>query len=492
MKTIGNIIYVIAGLLLLFSLASCNDKDSFGSGTLTFEKTILSLDTCFSTVPTPHKTLMVYNNSGDGIRISRVYLEKMNQTGFRVNVNGTYLGGDGGYQTRDMELREGDSLRIFVELTSRNNGDTIPKLMEDRLMFQLESGTTQYVTLNAYSWDAILMKDATLKKDSVISNVHHRPVVVYGTLTVDTNATVTIAKGTTMYFHSGAGIRVNGTLKIQGEKNEGEKVNEVTLRCDRLDRMVSNLTYDNNPGQWGGIHFTGISHDNEFEYVDIHGATDAVVCDSAQNKNQTTLTLKNATIHNAKGVGLSSNSCNIVMENTQISNTFGNCLSLLGGDVKMTHCTIAQYYPFDSARGYAMSFHNRAESVDYPLTLRAYNCLIKGYTDDVMLWSAHEEGKAQIDATFTSCILRTSAPDGYQYMFNNCIFEEPANQDYSPENSFVLFDTHDFFYDFTPKENTLPISKANGEFTLPIDRKGNERISDQTHDIGCFETVKKY
>ena len=103
-----------------------------------------------------------------------------------------------------------------------------------------------------------------------------------------------------------------------------------------------------------------------------------------------------------------------------------------------------------------------------------------------------EEGKAQIDATFTSCILRTSAPDGYQYMFNNCIFEEPANQDYSPENSFVLFDTHDFFYDFTPKENTLPISKANGEFTLPIDRKGNERISDQTHDIGCFETVKKY
>lgn len=492
MKTIGNIIYVIAGLLLLFSLVSCNDKDSFGSGTLTFEKTTLSLDTCFSTVPTPHKTLMVYNNSGDGIRISRVYLEKMNQTGFRVNVNGTYLGGDGGYQTRDMELREGDSLRIFVELTSRNNGDTIPKLMEDRLMFQLESGTTQYVTLNAYSWDAILMKDATLKKDSVISNVHHRPVVVYGTLTVDTNATVTIAKGTTMYFHSGAGIRVNGTLKIQGEKNEGEKVNEVTLRCDRLDRMVSNLTYDNNPGQWGGIHFTGISHDNEFEYVDIHGATDAVVCDSAQNKNQTTLTLKNATIHNAKGVGLSSNSCNIVMENTQISNTFGNCLSLLGGDVKMTHCTIAQYYPFDSARGYAMSFHNRAESVDYPLTLRAYNCLVKGYADDVMLWSAHEEGKAQIDATFTSCILRTSAPDGYQYMFNNCIFEDPANQDYSPENSFVLFDTHDFFYDFTPKENTLPISKANGEFTLPIDRKGNERISDQTHDIGCFETVKKY
>ena len=209
------------------SFVSCNDKDTFGSGTLTFEETVLSLDTCFSTVPTPHKTLMVYNNSGDGIRISRVYLERMNQTGFRVNVNGSYLGSDAGFQVSDMELREGDSLRVFVELTSRNNGDVVPKLVEDRLMFRLENGTVQYVTLNAYSWDAILMKDVTLKKDSVISNVKGKPVVVYGKLTVDTNAVVTIAKGTTMYFHSNAGIDVKGSLKIEGQKNEENKKNEV-------------------------------------------------------------------------------------------------------------------------------------------------------------------------------------------------------------------------------------------------------------------------
>jgi len=220
MKCIRIIISILAFFCVSLSFVSCNDKDTFGSGTLTFEDAVLSLDTCFSTVPTPHKTLMVYNNSGDGIRISRVYLEKMNQTGFRVNVNGSYLGSDAGFQVSDMELREGDSLRVFVELTSRNNGDTKPKLVEDRLMFQLENGTVQYVTLNAYSWDAILMKDVTLKKDSVISNVEGRPVVVYGKLTVDTNAVVTIAKGTTMYFHSDAGIDVKGSLKIEGQNNE--------------------------------------------------------------------------------------------------------------------------------------------------------------------------------------------------------------------------------------------------------------------------------
>jgi len=434
---------------------------------------------------------MVYNNSGDGIRISRIYLEKMNQTGFRVNVNGTYLGSETGFQTSDMELYEGDSLRIFVELTSRSNGDTIPVLVEDKLMFQLENGTKQYVSLNAYSWDAILMKNATLKKDSTISNVHHKPVVVYGTLTVDTNATVTIARGTTMYFHSGAGIEVKGTLKIAGEKNEGETKNEVTLRCDRLDRMVSNLTYDNNPGQWGGIHFDAISHDNTFDYVDIHGATNAVVCDSASNQSQTTLTLKHTTIHNTKGVGLSSKACNIVMENTQISNTFGDCLYLLGGNITMTHCTIAQYYPFDASRGNAMTFLHRSGEKDYPLTLRVYNSLIKGYADDVMLWSENKEGENKLDATFSTCILRTKATDDYKYMFENCTIEDAANTDYSPENSFVLFDTSNFFYDFTPKENTLPISKADSEHTLTTDRKGNERYSDVNHDIGCFETVKK-
>ena len=71
------------------------------------------------------------------------------------------------------------------------------------------------------------------------------------------------------------------------------------------------------------------------------------------------------------------------------------------------------------------------------------------------------------------------------------MFEDVNNTDFSPENSFVLFDTYNFFYNFTPKENTLPVSKANASFTLTTDRNGNERYADLTHDIGCFETVKK-
>ena len=195
------------------------------------------------TVPLLRRT-----TSGDGIRITNVRLQNGNQTGFRVNVNGTYLGELSGYKVNDLELREGDSLRIFVELTSANNLDTKPQPVSDNLIFTLESGVRQQINLKALSWDAFLLRNLTINNDTTISNPDGKPVVVYGNITVKEGKTLTIAPGTTIYFHDKAGIDVSGTLKAIGEQD-----NEITLRCDRLDRMVSNLTYDNNPGQWGGI-----------------------------------------------------------------------------------------------------------------------------------------------------------------------------------------------------------------------------------------------
>ena len=66
----------------------CSDDDTFSTSYdsyLTFEVDSLTLDTCFSTIPTPHKKLMIYNFSSDGIRINDVKLEKQNQTGFDSN-----------------------------------------------------------------------------------------------------------------------------------------------------------------------------------------------------------------------------------------------------------------------------------------------------------------------------------------------------------------------------------------------------------------------
>ena len=95
-------------LLAVLSLAACSDDDSFSASPdhrLAFSADTVSLDTTFSRVPTTTRTFWVYNRSGDGLRCTSVRLRKGNQTGFRVNVDGMYLGQASGYQVGGVELR---------------------------------------------------------------------------------------------------------------------------------------------------------------------------------------------------------------------------------------------------------------------------------------------------------------------------------------------------------------------------------------------------
>ena len=147
----------LAALAALFALAACDD-DTFSTSPghhLSFSTDTISLDTVFSQVPTPTKTFWVYNRSGSGLRCTNIMLAKGNQTGFRVNVDGSYLGASSGYQVSNMEVRDKDSLRVFVELTSPSNRNVDPTLLEDDLVFYLESGEVQRVNLRAWTWDAL-------------------------------------------------------------------------------------------------------------------------------------------------------------------------------------------------------------------------------------------------------------------------------------------------------------------------------------------------
>ena len=130
MMKLRETILLISLLMLAFSLQACMDDDSFTTSPqnrLTFSIDTLSLDTTFANVPTTTHSFWAYNRSGDGLRCASVRLASGNQTGFRVNVNGTYLGPNVGYQAQDVEIRDEDSIRIFVELTAPATGKTDPQ-----------------------------------------------------------------------------------------------------------------------------------------------------------------------------------------------------------------------------------------------------------------------------------------------------------------------------------------------------------------------------
>ena len=141
-------LYAILMAVILF--ASCSNDDSFSTDSshlLSFTRDTVTLDTLFSNVPSSTYSFWVHNNTGDGIRINSVRLSKGNQTGYRVNVDGIYLSASTGYQTSNIELRKGDSLRVFVEITTPTNNLDSAKLVTDKLLFTLESGVQQQVVL---------------------------------------------------------------------------------------------------------------------------------------------------------------------------------------------------------------------------------------------------------------------------------------------------------------------------------------------------------
>ena len=82
--------------------------------------------------------------------MDRIRLRRGNQTGYRVNVDGIYLDNANGSQTSDVEIRRNDSILVFVELTPGETGQQDPVLLEDDLLFTLESGVEQKVCLQAW------------------------------------------------------------------------------------------------------------------------------------------------------------------------------------------------------------------------------------------------------------------------------------------------------------------------------------------------------
>ena len=473
------------GLLLVFFLflfVSCNDDDTFSTSPqnrLSMPFDTLKMDTIFAKIPAASKVFWIYNHSGDGIRCANVRVQKGNQSGFRVNVDGIYLGEKTGYQTSEIEVRKNDSIRVVVEVTSPDNGSELYKELDDNLIFRLESGVEQVINLNAFAWKADVVRNLVVKNDTTIdTTISGRALVVYGGITVDSLVTLTIAPGSTIYFHDDAGIDVKGKLICQGtaEKN-------ITLRGDRLDDVIKDVPYDRMPGRWQGIHFHGDSYDNIIEYTDLHGGYDAVVCDSS-DVSRRKLTINSSTIHNCDGYGIFSNNANVYVANTQITNAYMGCVAVYGGEMSLIHNTIAQFYWINTKinSGVALYFSNINGEHFYPLTnLEIKNCIITGLKGVEV--AEEKNDSVAFNYHFYNCILRADSAKVQNH--ENIIWEELEDTTSGCHKNFVMVDNQHQLFDF----HLDSLSKANGagnaQWMLPLNREGIAR-DEKKLNLGCY------
>lgn len=467
--------YILFSAIAIVAV-SCSD-DSFStsrSDLLAFSTDTLKFDTLFSGVPSSTCSFMVYNRGDKALRIRQARLEHGNQTGFRVNVDGVYLDNANGSQAQDFEIRKGDSLRVFVELTSYATKADQPKLVADNLVFALESGVEQKVNLMAYSWDALSLTNLEVSRDTLISSV--KPIVVYGGIRVDSGAVLTIKSPAQLYFHASAGIDVYGTLIVEGEKG-----NEVVMRGDRLDRMFDYLPYDRVSGQWRGLRFHESSTSNRLVYADIHSTDDAILCDSAAfDAGRCRLSVSNSTIHNCKGHGVKAVNANISLVNCQLTNTLGDCLAVAGGSTTVTYCTVGQFYPFSADRGVALRFGPSGESGRRG-SLTCVNSVFTGYAEDVVMGDS-----TFYDYQFFNSLLRTPAVTDSTLLalrFHNVVFESPKDS-IQGDMHFVNIDIDRQYYDFHLDSLSTLRGKAMPVEAVIDDREGTLR--GDTLDIGCF------
>lgn len=421
-------------LLTLAALVACSDDDAFStspSERLTFTADTLRMDTVFAGVGSSTYTFWVYNETDKGLRLNTVRLQNGNQTGFRVNVDGTYLDNSLGAVATGLEVRSGDSLLVFVELTPTENHQLEPQLVTDNLVFQLESGVEQRVRLEAWSWDAQKITDLVISRDTVISTA--TPLLIYGSgLRVDSGAVLTL-RGTTLFFHDGAGIDVYGQLRTE----------DCVMRGDRLDYMFDYLPYDRISGQWRGLWFAPSSSGNVLSTTEIRNAQTAVfLTDSAAvDTTQLRLQMTHCVVHNTKGHGVVSNNSYIVLDHCQLTNTLGDCLAVCGGRCDISHCTLAQFYPFSADRGAALRFYDGDG-----LTLTCSNTIVTGYEADVLM-GEQTDSTTLFSYMFTDCLLRTPAVEDDTVNFRKIIWETPKDSIQGGRH-FVLFDEENLRYDF--------------------------------------------
>ena len=469
MKRCYTYLFLLFACLLLLLACEQDDFSTNSKHTLSFSRDTLMLDTIFTGTATSTYMLKVYNRNKQPLLISSVLLANAANSGFRINVDGAK-----GTSFSDIEIKGKDSLHIFVEATVDVTQTNEPFLVKDSILF-LTNGVQQDIKLRVYGQNVEIFRGKVIAADTVITAV--RPLVIYDSLHIAKDATLTLAAGSRLFFHQGAGLKVYGKLKAEGGISS-----PVIMRGDRTDKMFDDLPYDRLPGQWEGVRFYNTSFGNSLNYTDIHGGNYGVLCDSS-GTDRRKVVITNSRISQISRNALDMTLCQAVIANSEITNAGNNCVKLLGGDYEFTHCTIANYYAWDIRKGTALYLSNGQNDISYPLSMASFrNCVIAGSASDELTGNKSPDNSAPFNYYFSHSLINSTEEEG----------EEVVNVVWKKDDHFIQLDKTKLIYDFRPDSlsGAINIGLLKDAASYPVDRNGISRVSDAAPDAGCYEWIE--
>ncbi len=416
---------------------------------------------------------MIYNNNSKAINIENINLVNSDNSGFRINVDGMK-----GNNFSNVEIRRRDSLFVFVEVTPVETNNNAPSRQVGKINFSY-NGIRQEVILESYGQDAIRLKGKVFFSDTILSG--EKPFLIYDSIIVKENVTLTLNKNVRFFIHDKVNIRIDGTLICNGERNS-----PVVFRGDRTDNLFSNLPYDELSAQWGGMRFTQNSYGNKMLHTEFRGSTTGIVIDSASVETEK-LYIDHSKFKLSSGNLLSAENVRMNVSNSLFTNSGGSLVYLNGGDYRFTFCTIANLYNIGSITGSAVYLQNykldtNARPIAIPLINAKFeNCIIWGKRDlEVSLDSAflNKPIEALYDFKFDHCLIKARGEDDNKFI-NTVWNKDPAFK--KIEGEVYLFDFHlDSISEARDKGNSIY------SFEFPEDLDGSLRRQGMT-DIGAYQ-----
>ena len=456
---------VIAACCLLFS--SCN-KDSFISSsdaTISTSIDTVKFDTVFTSIGSVTQSFKINNTNNQKLLFNSIKLAGGDASSFKININGVPAS-----QVSDVEIASNDSLYVFVTVHIDPNLSGLPFIVRDSIEINY-NGNNRFVQLEAYGQNANFLRNGVIRENRTWSN--NLPYVILGSLQVDTSVTLTIDPGCRIYSHANAPILVDGTLIINGTKEQ-----PVIFAGDRLDEEYKDL-----PASWPGIYFREFSKNNFLNFAVIKNAYRGIVSEYLNDNGQAKVTMQQCIIDNAYDAGLLFVNSSFDINNSLISNCGSNISIILGGDYKLTNCTVASYSTYVNHKNPVLSANNFAmingNNVSTGLNAVFENCIFWGEEGNLV------ENEVLIDKLGT---------DPFNVSFNHCLYKatnDPANSVITAciKNIDPMFDSVDVskrLFDFHISNSSAPgINKGfANSFLKDLDDK-NRNVG--LPDIGCYE-----
>ncbi len=452
-----NLLYLFFSFMLLTVAVSCISDDFNNSPgvRLRFSTDTVSFDTVFTDLGTPTARLKVFNPDKKSVSISSIRFANP-ESPFSMNVDGV-----SGSDFRDVEIRGGDSIFIFIECYLPENTDALPFRITDNLIFQL-NGNEQKVCVEAWGRNVVRLRNALVESDMTLTA--DLPYIIFDSLTVRPGATLRIEPGAEILFHDKASLVVEGTLEAIGAPGK-----MIQMRGDRLDNVLPDVGYDILAGQWKGIRFAPESFGNRMEYVDMRSTSQGVRIDSTANLERSKLILVNSWLHNSESTVLESRHARVDAYGCVFSEAADAVVSLTGGIHNFSQCTLANYYLFSVISNPILSLYHLMPDdygvISNPLMHANFdNCIIYGLASDINI-----PDLTGADVFLRYTLLKANGSDDANFL--NCIWGEDPK---------FLTIRSEYYFNYHLAEDSPVLHSGDPALINPLtdsDMDGTPRIS---------------